>query len=609
MKIIVLAAVTLLLSLRLWAQTKPIITETITINGMQGSMRLEFDTISKVKHKYTLIYERNGNLSVCADSSFVPAYSAWELSQKLPRLADTMLLRLRATASPDTTPVKTDLKPVLNNMSPGLYASVQSKLSAPPAKVQANFDTFSLNDSLAGQMVGNCLLRIYYKKKDKKEIKLVFKDTVTNTDTTINALQENRDTFAGLIPIKNIKALITDGFIYSFAFEIDDTKLPEALRGVFNPNQAFSIRINLRHNILAEMQLSNRKEIPLRKIHSRIVDDPHPNTEFVFYAAELLQYMSPRGASNPIFTAKDTIVYFNCDGVTKIKDTARIREKSFYSIVNLDVFGDMVGFFDDKNPNGLIQTELKVNFYGFRRPWREKAPTTARVTALNKAEIFFRISKLDNKSRFLPVLRADSASTGGQRKDTVRYIHGYRILEFQNIYAGLRINLLDIEYRGGGLAFTTELSFVRTPLRDTIFRIEQKNNRIDTIPSPTTFGLNSMIIVPGINLGFFRSSYMDIDLHGRVFFIHPLNNRIKASRSAFDDFYGSNSYNDIVTPKLYNIGAVINVYLNNDRTRRLIIRGENYIDQYRRGNNFWQAQIGYSADLNRFINLNNPNRR
>ena len=61
-----------------------------------------------------------------------------------------------------------------------------------------------------------------------------------------------------------------------------------------------------------------------------------------------------------------------------------------------------------------------------------------------------------------------------------------------------------------------------------------------------------------------------------------------------------------MTTKLYNFGFQFTLNLNNEKSRRVIFRGDAYIDTKTRGNNFMQLQLGYSADLNKFMSLNNP---
>jgi len=363
------------------------------------------------------------------------------------------------------------------------------------------------------------------------------------------------------------------------------------------------LRYNLRHNILSRELMDNKPAVYLKKVHTKLGNSA---SKYIFYPGEFFNYQSPLAATNTIFTAQDTMIsYSGC--ATAIKpDSIKLREKSLYSILNLDVFGDFVGFFNEDKPNGLLQTELKAKFYGFRKPFKESKTTTARFTMFNKAELFFRLSKLDDKNRFLSVL-TDSIKNRPQQNDTaVKYVHGYHLLEYQNLYAGLRFNVGEVEFRGGSISFTGEASFSRTPLRDTVFKTVQEQNRVDTFLTPIDYGKNSLIIAPGINIKVLAASFCDIDIKGKLIFIHPLTKKIRSTYTEFDEFYGGNTLKDITTTKLYNFGVQFTINLNNEKSRRVIFRGDAYIDSRTKGNNFTQLQIGYSADLNKFISLNNP---
>lgn len=575
-----------------------LIKETIRIGDLKGTLHFVFDSLSSSRFKAEFVYTNNGTTIVASDSSFTARFSQWELKQKADIVADSIVEKLVAANSEDSAAVRISLKTLIFQLSEGWFTSVIGKIEkkAEPTVVP-NFTSLSVNDSLKAAIIPSCGLKIYAERMVRKKI-----DSCRTSSNSACFIREN--VYITTIPIRRGKIYISDGFIYNFNFDIDTTKLPDSLKNLFQDHQAFSLRYNLRHNILAKAMLYNHPPVRLKRIHTNNKTND-PWSGYLFYINELLDYISPEGAPNTIFTTKDTILTFtSCTG--KLFDSVFIREKSLYSIINLDIFGDLVGFFGENNPNGLIQTELKAHFYGFRKPVGQKNPFRSRFTILNKGEIFFRFSKLDNKNRYLPVLTDTLRAPAVPNDSAVKYVHGYRILEYQNIYGGIRFNLGEFEYRGGSFAITNELAFLRAPLTDTIFREQLEGSRIDTFLSPVNYGKNNLLWVPGLNLHIRAASFLDIDMHTRVFFIHPLTKKIGTSKSEFDEFYGPNTFDRIVTPKLLNLGVMVTINIDGAKTRRVIIRGENYVDFHARGNNFWQAQVGYSADLNKFINLNNP---
>lgn len=563
--------------------SQTILTVPFKINDLEGSLKLKYDTLSSVKGRLGFYYTKGNTEVISIDSGFTDIISMREFRTSLDTLRIHLFNNLKQQNFKDSTRVKSALEFFIPQSAEEWYQEINKKVK--PQKTTASFIPdirLELDDSLTADIIPNCYLPIY-------------KEGTNN----INQFYTN-------IPISRISIQINDGFIYALNFDIDTTSLADTLKKIIQEHQAYSIRYNLRHNMLAKGMLYNAPALYLKR-RNKSYQDKNDSLKscFVFYIKDVINYLAPANARNSIFTAKDTIATYNLCNSSK-KDTLRIGEKSLFSILTLDVFGDLVGFFDEKTPNGLLQSELKAHFYGFRRPLGQANAFRSRFTFFNKGEIFFRFSKIDNKNRFLDVLK-DSVNRQPQLPDTIaRYVHGYRLLEYQNINAGLRFNFFELENRGGSVSIPLELSYLRSPLRDTLFIQQVKdNNRIDTILSPVSFGKNTMMIVPGINLKIFAASFLDIDLRSRIFFLIPLTKQINMSSAEYDDFYGTNQYVNIKTTKLINLGAHVTVNLNTDKTRRLIIRGENYIDLNQRGNNFWQAQVGYSADLNKFINLSN----
>jgi hypothetical protein len=569
------------------ANAQNILRDTLKISGLEGSLEIKYDTMSASRGKLAFYYKKGNDSITSVDSAFTEEFSKREFMSSLDTIGAALSRKLQEKQMGDFNRVQTAVPIIINQEKEEWFKKVKERLKPQKAALLLFKPEIKLelSDSLTADIIPNCYLPIY--KIEKK---------TNGCDTNI---------YYRSIPISRISIQINDGFIYAMNFDIDTTLISDSLKNIIQEHQSFSIRYNLRHNMLAKGMLYNTPALILKRkntnYNSKVRDMA---SGFVFYIKDFINYLAPLNARNSIFTAKDTIAtYTLCTGSSK--DTLRIPEKSLYSILNLDVFGDLVGFFNEANPNGLIQSELKAHFYGFRKPLGQKNAFRSRLTLFNKGEVFFRFSKIDNKNRFLDVLK-DSVPRLNLPDSLVRYVHGYRLLEYQNINAGLRINLFDLENRGGSVSLPVELSFLRSPLRDTLF-IEQvkANNQIDTILSPVSFGKNTMMIVPGINFKFFAASFLDIDLRSRIFFMIPLTRQISMSAAEYDDFYGNNKYINIKTTKLLNLGAHVTVNLNTDKTRRLIIRGENYIDLKQRGNNFWQAQVGYSADLNKFINLSN----
>lgn len=421
---------------------------------------------------------------------------------------------------------------------------------------------------------------------------------------------------AGKLSLDNATLYINDGFIYTISFNINPT---QAASLHLIPAQAFGTRYNLKNNSFVDYMVGrpsygesgtfNSKKIitsisKFRRANrqmnllvltgeKRVSDEKKDSTDrYVVFPHELIHYSKPLNAPNAIFTAKET--FLNFPNSKSFDSVHVIHEKSLYSFINLDVFTDLIGLFGDQKPNGLLQTELKADFYGFRRPFSQVFPSRARVVPLDKGEFFFRLSKLDNNLRYLDVLHtSDSLSA-------TKYIHGINLLQYQSIYSGLRVNLLDIEYRGGSTAIQGEVAFTRTPIRDTIVQ----GSGSGTVKVPEESGINSLLYSLGVNFRFNCASFLDVDVLPRFIWIQPKTGAIQLSGSEYSTLY-PNTYAAMEKQRtrLFLMRGMITINLNDDKTRRIILRGDYYSDVDQSGNSFWSIQAGYSADLNKFIHF------
>ncbi|HVZ25900.1 MAG TPA: hypothetical protein VG842_07600, partial [Sediminibacterium sp.] len=422
---------------------------------------------------------------------------------------------------------------------------------------------------------------------------------------------------AGKLSLDNATLYINDGFIYTISFTID----PAQAAGLhLIPAQAFGTRYNLKNNSFVDYMINRssygergsfkadktvknngtfreaNRQLNLLVLANdkRLSNDNAAETpRYVVLPHELIHYSKPQNAPNAIFTAKET--FLNFANKASFDSIRVIHEKSLYSFINLDVFTDLIGLFGNDKPNGLLQTELKADFYGFRRPLSQVFPSRARVVPLDKGEFFFRLSKLDNNLRYLDVLRTSDSSSA------TKYIHGINLLQYQSIYSGLRVNLLDIEYRGGSTAIQGELAFTRTPIRDTIVQ----GSGSSTVKVPEESGINSLLYSLGVNFRFNCASFLDVDVLPKFIWIQPKTSAIRLSGSEYSTLYPNTYLSlDKQRTRLFLMRGMITINLNDDKTRRFILRGDYYADVDQSSNSFWSVQAGYSADLNKFIHFN-----
>lgn len=480
------------------------------------------------------------------------------------------------------------------------YATVTGYLkqnTGVTSRLGPNFDSLTYNDSLRAHLTLHKRVPVY------------------KIDGASKTFQVTPDS----ITLETGQLYINEGFLYNIAFSISaaDAKKFEII-----PSQAFARKINLRNSLFAGFMINRPAETATPKAINTSSTDPavkmairlwnvlpletdyrqYPDTpdrpRYVIFPGDLVSFAPPRRAPNPIFTAKEAMYSYDDKDSLWNKPVA-VQEKSLYSFINLDVYSDLIGLFDENKPNGLLQTELRVMFRGFRRPLGQVYPSRARATLLDKGEFFIRASKLDAKNKFLNVLH----ETDADGNITTRYVHGFNLLQYKSLIMGIRANVLDIEYRGGSTALVGEAGFIRTPLRDTL--VSKTGDNITK--TPVELGLNSRYISGGINFKFNVASFMDVDFTGRTIWLKAQGNKnIKISRDEYTDIYPDNSY--IASPSaetwFLNYKGTVTINLDDDKTKRIILMVEKTREINQEGNNFWIAQVGYSADLNKFLNFN-----
>jgi hypothetical protein len=401
--------------------------------------------------------------------------------------------------------------------------------------------------------------------------------------------QKYRNVQVGRIKVLDAKVQVYDGFLLSTTFDIDTA---DARKYSLKRNQTIRGGYNIRNVMFAKDELTNANVNYLKKEEYSFANIANRDSnEYIYLVDELIELKTPIHAPNAIFTAEEKLLTISHDQLGK---PVPVKEKSLYSFASLDIYSDLLGLFNENNPNGLVQSELKIGTALFRKSMRQnsfrKAGDGLAVTPFNKAEIFFKFSKLDNKVRYLGVQRTAS--------DTP-YVHGINLLQYQSMNYGVRANVLNLDYRGGYTSIVGEASIYRTPLRDST---KTKTGNV-IIKTPETFGINSTALSIGVNSRIHAASFLDIDFGARYIYVKPRVDSLKISNTEYNEFYINNKYVPASSVKIIDYKAMTNIYLNDEKSKRIIIRFEYFFDMKQTSNNFSTLQVGYSAALDKFLKL------
>ncbi|SEO85403.1 hypothetical protein [Mucilaginibacter sp. OK283] len=596
-------------------------------SSISPALAWEFKMINKSFEMQLCKFDKGSTTCLLNDSMevHVSKFEIYVSRSEFNKALDTLV----SNAKKKTEPLTIDQIDQINYLKETMYADMVNWLSDKNRNSLINVDKVAYNDSLRAEITISREIPIYQvfeknqvaKGKKSKTVKdgkdsnatinKTGKDTGRNNenDKTITVDTSKRSTgfhasfvysngisykniSVGKLKILNAKVQVFDGFLLGTTFDIDSV---DAAKYSLKRNQTIRGGYNIRNVIFAKDFLNHAAPNYLQKeIYTFSSATSKDSNNYVYLINELIDFKPPTKAPNAHFTAPETLLSFDKDQLGK---PVTIKEKSLYSFATLDIYSDLIGLFNENNPNGLIQSELKIGTALFRKPifrsnYRVRPANEILVTPFNKAEIFFKFSKLDDKVRYLDVQRSADSNPAN-----IPYIHGINILQYQSLNYGVRFNIVNLDYRGGNTALTGEASIYRTPLRDSTKTTE--GNVI--IKTPETFGINSTALSVGVSSRIHAATYLDMDFGTRFILVKPRIDSLKLTNTEYNEFYKNNKYVPASSVKIWSYKAMTNIYLNDDKSKRIIIRFEYFFDMKQTSNNFSTLQVGYSAALDKFL--------
>ncbi len=413
----------------------------------------------------------------------------------------------------------------------------------------------------------------------------------------------------GTIAVDSVDIQITDGEIYSFSFWIKNGVNNTAI----DRYQYYNVRYRMK-----ELSKSYYKFYALDNYLILGQDKNNPywsHEEFLIHPADLIFFDHPDQLSNKIWTSIDTVYRFRTTN-NQLGVAQQLKEKGLMSIVTLDLFGDLTGFLSEGKPNGLLQSELKFRTFLVRQPFRSKFQQRSRFYWLNSIDVRARASKIDNKNKFLPLLSDIKTNTDGT-KDTTKYAHTSNLYSYQNFVIDAKLTLFNWDFGAIQWLGYAKAGLLISNFQDTIYSAsvttDQSNGNTNTTTSidkkPLAYGFTSLQYSYGTTLRFLRTHDINIDFDFEALCIKPTKQSVQLSQAEYNpDVPAKNKYVAIDKNRAWLWHPKLALTFNVDaaRTRRVIATAEYITEVKQPGNNNFFLQIGYSADLNRFLNLNKP---
>ena len=172
----------------------------------------------------------------------------------------------------------------------------------------------------------------------------------------------------------------------------------------------------------------------------------------------------------------------------------KLQKDATFKLFEAKVYTDFVGLADDREPNGLVQTEIarRVFLNTYRRSIRD---WTSTYGVLGYIEPEVTISKIENNNRRLLLDVKDRFENG--QYVPLKYSTTLELRRYQSFTAGFDINVFSFDWALMKSTFFIDGGFRygRTPIRDSI-RTADENQNITREDFASDFGVNTTDIYP-----------------------------------------------------------------------------------------------------------------
>jgi len=274
----------------------------------------------------------------------------------------------------------------------------------------------------------------------------------------------------------------------------------------------------------------------------------------------------------------------------KKPEIARMRETDINNVIKLNIFSDLVGVQEDQ-PNGLLQAEgtFTTHLFGWSRQVRYRQNTTY---FLDHVEANLRFSKIDNKLRYL-----DASIINGGNK--VTFVPNFQLLQYDNLESGVKVSAIKVESYKREFNLYIAAGIIRTGIRDTIYDI----NGNDTTKIPRTFNVLTFKKSIQANMKIKATSYVGIDVSAGLIWLKLLDKDIQQSGGNYSR--DGNTFQEFKAHENIIINPQFQVYYmpNRDESQRLYLRGAFFHDLGTRSNSWLNIQVGFSSDINKYLNF------
>ncbi|HMI62242.1 MAG TPA: hypothetical protein VK518_15085, partial [Puia sp.] len=392
----------------------------------------------------------------------------------------------------------------------------------------------------------------------------------------------------GFVFVRRNELVINSGFARAMRITLDDSV---ELRYRFGGYKISLARLNISkvvdYNFSIDLRSLTAASHKMNGTYLAVWKNSNEGLKYWTYLAKIFQYDPPQVTDiYDLFVTRTGRIIF--DG--QKPEIGKARETDINNVIKLNIFTDLVGVQEDQ-PNGLIQAEgtFTTRLFG----WNSlKRYSQNRTYFLDHLEANLRFSKIDNKLRYL-----NASIIGGGNK--VAFVPSFQLLQYDNLESGVKVSVIKIEsykrefnvYAGAGI--------VRTGIRDTIYEV----NGTDTTKIPRTFNMLTFKKFLQASLRIKATSSAGVDVAASLIWLKLLDKDIKQSGGNYSR--DGNVYQEFKAHENIIINPQFQAYYlpNRDESQRLYLRAAFFHDLAVRGNSWLNIQVGFSSDINKFLNF------
>ncbi|NVO12298.1 MAG: hypothetical protein HXX16_20240 [Bacteroidales bacterium] len=413
----------------------------------------------------------------------------------------------------------------------------------------------------------SCKINMYYLNKDKN-LNYCFQYPIS-----LYQKKDSNETFCtNNIEIDSLDISIEQGVIKDIVVRAKVCKMED---------KRYSYLVN------SKFYFTNKRYIPLRngedidRLSSRDKNflSCALNKDLIFFIdlADVIDYNRisiPSGT----FITKDTTFSLCPSGRFRLN----LYKPAISDNFDVRIFSDLIGY-NGKSPNGIVQSELQVDFglkVGSRRcSLRRIYRRTYRN--INKQQLFL-------FSRISPYIKLEKIEKANNQLfvDTTKKGDLLELFKYSHLNVGTDLNI--VTYRSCSKHFTLNMA-------GGVFRTKIGNDSIEQ----NNLEKSIIYMQPNINLQFIESKNLDFNLKFGLFGAWTVSSLNDSELENVQQSVRNYAFNK--SHYWTQFQQSINIHPHGIRDNSIFFRSTQYISQ---SNNYFSFQIGYSTSLANLFNLN-----